>query len=326
LDYKKLNHTDWPKFTQSEELGKYVAINMSGVDAGDDSEIFLFVNNTGYHLIIRNLDNIKSFDELSINGLELSLKKYKIENQMIDFIDIRLKNKIYLQQYTIIVKEICDKLFVEGAKPEKAIKDILGRWRVFWALTPKEELSDEKQLGLFCELKFLLNLIINGFSDVLNTWKGPSGYKHDFLLKDKAFEIKGTFKGNHTHSINGIDQLKRPVGMNLYLVSYITIKHDGSVNLQMMVETIEESFQNNPQEFEKFHRLLKKTGYNRLHSDKYRNLGIKIVEQNCYEVNENFPRLTSSYLNTNISERVTKISYTINLDGISTIPLNDTIK
>ena len=74
------------------------------------------------------------------------------------------------------------------------------------------------------------------------------------------------------------------------------------------------------------HKLIKKAGYNKLHSDKYRNLGIKIVEQNCYEVDENFPRLISSFLSTNLSERVSKISYTINLDGINTIPLNDTFK
>ena len=111
------------------------------------------------------------------------------------------------------------------------------------------------------------------------------------------------------------------------MVSFSSVRDDDSdEHLQNMVELIEEVFQNNPEHFEEFHKLLKKAGYNKLHSDKYRNLGIKIVEQNCYEVDESFPRLISSFLTTNLSERVTKISYTINLDGINTIPLNDTFK
>lgn len=327
MNYKEITKNVWEELLlEVSGPENFEAIPI--VNEGDQSiPIYLFFRDKEYHLIINNINNIKTFQDPAVNGLELSSKNYVIKGSEENYIDLRLKNEIYLEQFSVIVREICSKILEEQKASDEAIYDTLMRWRTFWASIPREEMSDEKQLGLFCELKFLSYLINNNHSDVLNTWKGPGGYKHDFLLEDKAFEIKGTFKGNHTHSINGIDQLKRPDGINLYMVSFSSVRDDDSdENLQNMVELIEEVFQNNPEHFEEFHKLIKKAGYNKLHSDKYRNLGIKIVEQNCYEVDENFPRLISSFLSTNLSERVSKISYTINLDGINTIPLNDTFK
>jgi len=326
MHYNEITYGVWDTVEDVSSLDEYDARPIDN-GSGEPTFIYLFIQNREYHLIIKNVSNIKTFEDPAVNGLALSSKNYVIENEEENYIDLRLKNEIYLEQFSVIVREICSKIFEQQKASDEAIYDTLMRWRTFWASIPREEMSDEKQLGLFCELKFLSYLINNNHSDVLNTWKGPGGYKHDFLLEDKAFEIKGTFKGNHTHSINGIDQLKRPDDINLYMVSFSSVRDDDSAeNLQNMVELIEEVFQNNPEHFEEFHKLLKKAGYNKLHSDKYIQLGIKIVEQNCYEVDENFPRLISSFLNTNLSERVSKISYTINLDGINTIPLNDTFK
>ena len=163
-----------------------------------------------------------------------------------------------------------------------------------------------------------------GFDDSLSAWRGFEGYKHDFLFNDKAIEIKGTFGSTHSHTINGIDQLRTPESMPLYLISFLCVKNgNNSENLKVLVKSIESSLNGEPQQYEDFQKLLKAAKYNKLHEGKYENLGITLIENNCYEVTDEFPRLTSLYLNRPLSERVSGISYKINLEDMQYIKLED---
>jgi len=325
MNYKDISKEDWYDLSKLTDPSKFEGILINDPNGNQLIPIYLFSQNKEYHLLIKNIDKIESFEDPQVNGVELLSKSYFINEVEEDYIDLRLKNEIYLDQFTIIISEICEKIFEQKQPINEAIYDTLMRWKTFWSSIPREELSEEKQLGLFCELKFLLILIENGKINNLNAWKGPSGFKYDFLLEDKAFEIKGTFKNNHSHSINGIDQLNSSEN-SLYLISFLASKDENSSeNLQSIVESIEQIFSSNPKIFENFHKLLKKAGYNKIHSEKYMKLGIKIIEQNCYAVNDSFPKLISSFLNQQLSDRVSNIKYSIQLDGIKTVTLLDII-
>jgi hypothetical protein len=329
--YNDLNSTTWDKL-KVQSPGKYKAEILSmksepsfARTSSPVSKLYLFKDEKDeFHFLAENLQNIDSFSDPSVNGLELSSKSYIINDSEANYIDLRLKNEMYIQQFTAIIREICEKVLSQNIEAINAINDTIVRWKIFWTETEREEMSDTAQLGLFCELKYISHLINNNYEDPLSPWKGPNGYKHDFLFTDKAIEIKGTFSDRHTHIINGIDQLRRPEEIPLYMISFVCLKNsENSENLPDLVQTIESEFDNNPEQYENFHKLLKRAKYNRLHEEKYRNLGITVVEDNCYEVTDDFPRLTSSFLNRALSERVSGIRYTINLNDLNFTRLVD---
>ena len=84
-----------------------------------------------------------------MNGLEISSKAYSINDNESNYIDLRLKNEMYIQQFTAIIREICEKVLSENFEVINAINDTILRWKIFWTETGREEMSDSEQLGLF---------------------------------------------------------------------------------------------------------------------------------------------------------------------------------
>ena len=325
MHYKDLHYTNWDKIAKPTSE-KYKAVHLKG-DEESEHDLNIFIDlNGNYHFISPAVENSDPLDEIDVNGLDLSIHEYSINDNPRLYIDLRLKNEIYLQQYTIIIKDICENIFEDEFEPVNAINDVLRRWKTFWSAAIREELTEERQLGLFCELKFLAHLIEIEYANPLSRWRGPEGYKHDFFLDDRAIEVKGTLRDGHNHIINGLDQLRRPDDMGLFIVSFLSVRQDEGENLQTMVEHMDTIFVDNPEEYERFYELMITAGYHRSHSEKYRKCCFSIVEENCFEVNDEFPRLTSSYLSRELSSRVSGIRYNVDLNGLPFIALDQFLK
>lgn len=156
--------------------------------------------------------------------------------------------------------------------------------------------------------------------NALSSWKGPLKEKYDFIFSDWVFEVKGTRKEGHIHTINGLDQLKPPSGKHLALISFLATKSEDapSKSLQNWIEDTEKKFLNNRADLtERFYNLLTGCGYSRIHKEEYRKTRFDIYDDKFFTVNENFPKLTSDYLKQPLDGRVSEIQYTIDLEGLS---------
>ena len=96
---------------------------------------------------------------------------------------------------------------------------------------------------------------------------------YDFTFSDWVFEVNGTRKEGHIHTINGLDQLKPPSGKYLALISFLATKSDDfiSQSLQNLIDDIEAKYLNGKADLiEQFYKLLTRCGYSRIHKEEYR--------------------------------------------------------
>lgn len=156
--------------------------------------------------------------------------------------------------------------------------------------------------------------------NALSSWKGPLKEKHDFIFSDWVFEVKGTRKEGHIYTINGLDQLKPPLGKHLALSSFLAAKSDDSISksLQDLIEDIEKKSLNGKADLiEQFYKLLTGCGYSRIHKEEYRKTKFNIYDGKFFTINESFPKLTPDYFKQPLDCRVSGIQYSIDLEGLS---------
>ena len=320
--YKNLNINTWNELDKTGDIVTgYYGIFLNQPE-GEKSNLLIFKDeNENLHFVIAD-DFVTKKDILDpkVNGLKIELKKYKFQDFGIkQFIDLECTLRAYISEFTEVVKEISEKIIVGKEMPVKSLTEVINNWKSFWASRIKRLLSEEEQIGLICELKVLKMLCEINPVNALNSWKGPLKEKYDFVFSDWVFEVKGTRKEGHIHTINGIDQLKPPVGKNLALISFLATKIDNisAKSLQTWIEDIEVSaLENNANMIERFYELLAGCGYSRIHKEEYRKTKFDIYDGKCFTVDENFPKLTSDHLKQPLDCRVSEIQYTIDLEGL----------
>ena len=200
---------------------------------------------------------------------------------------------------------------------------MVGRNRVFWDKQKQNILTEDQQVGLLCELEFLDRIIEINNKNMLQSWKGPTGFKYDFVFTDNLFEVKGTRREGHTHIINSLDQLDYHGNKKLFIISYIVTENEeiNALSVSDMVNRVLMKLNDNDELINYFNALLFDYGYNIFHIKDYKKY--EIIESKVYTVNNDFPKLTRKMINQNLSERVSKISYKIDLNGLASINLDN---
>lgn len=97
------------------------------------------------------------------------------------------------------------------------VDTVLDRWRSFFEATGAPP-APETITGAVGELLLLREIAVKDPADVLATWVGPRGGRHDFRRGAAAIEVKTS--RSHTSrvvSIHGVDQLLEPDGGTLHL-------------------------------------------------------------------------------------------------------------
>lgn len=120
--------------------------------------------------------------------------------------------------------------YIDDKAMISAVEIRLKRWQQLLKQDRSQEMSLQKQMGLFAELLCLKDVVLTKFSieQSIVSWVGADFDKQDFLLDDAIFEVKSykTSKGQSVH-ISSIKQLisdKIP----LFLLTYgLTVSENG---------------------------------------------------------------------------------------------------
>jgi len=298
--------------------------NYDAVVISNPIGIYIYRDASGnYHLALR-IKSEESIKDPKINGVDILTGNFNLDSESIEkFIDIKLNHNRYEQQFIYLCDEIIKNILNLKLGIVESVKTAVGRNRVFWEKQKHDILSDDNQVGLLCELDFLSRVIDINRKNMLQSWKGPSGFKYDFVYTDNMFEIKGTRGKGHAHTINGLDQLDHDGNKTLSLVSYMVVEKDGlnAMSVSDLANRIMNMLNEDDELINYFNNLLFDYGYNVFHYRDYKKY--EIIESKVYKVNDDFPKLTREMINDNLSERVSKISYKIDLNGLESINLDD---
>lgn len=320
--FENLNVNTWNELDVTGDIVTgYYGVFLSQTD-GEESNLLIFKDeNRNLHFVIADDSVIrKDIHDPKVNGLKIELKKYKFhEAEIRQFIDLECSLNAYIKEFTEIVKEIAERILDSRELPVKSITEIISNWKSFWTSEKKQILSDAEQIGLICELKVLKRLCEINPVNALNSWKGPLREKYDFIFSNWVFEVKGTTKEGHIHTINGLDQLKPPYEKNLALISFLatTTKNINAQSLQTWIEDIEANIlKNNADAVKRFYDLLIGYGYSRIHKEEYKKTKFDIYDGKFYLVNDTFPKFTSDHLKKPLDSRISEIRYMIDLEGL----------
>lgn len=329
MKYQDLDVLTWESLELPDKRsGGYPSIVISD-KTQDNHTLHIFKDAAGKaHFAIETPEiEPNDIEDPRVNGLKIKVTEYKFyDGDVKRFIDFTCNISSYIAEFTEVVKEISKAILDDGKKSLNAVNSVINNWVSFWGHLKKESLSEEEQVGLICELIVLNMLCKNNSRKALDSWTGPLNEKHDFSFSRWNFEVKGTRNATRTHRINGIDQLKAPFNKRLAFVSFqlVTSKNSNSISLPDIIDLlIETNFKEKPDQIISFNELLSSSGYSPIFRDEYERFRVEVIHSSFYEVNADFPVLTSDNLTSPLAPSISSVQYQITLSGLEGVELND---
>ena len=266
-------------------------------------------------LILLNVTDEELADGKS-RGLSVVTRELRIaDTEPQKYIDITCHDPSGYSAFDLIIEDIVVALKSEKTSPSASISQVLEKWRRFWGRLSGQYLGRADQIGLFSELWFLSDWLIQvqGFSAV-RSWQGPFRYRNDFENDDYCVEVKRTTSGRgRIFHVNGVAQLEIPKNGILYFfgVQLTETKNRGQ-SVADLVSEIREQLTNQYEALSHLEDGLMNSGYNDVHKEIYDKTKFQVSEACLFEVKENFPRLGASTVQ--IPAGVERIEYEINLN------------
>lgn len=216
--------------------------------------------------------------------------------------------------------DISDRVHEAGETLADAVNLTIQQWRAI--LAPSAVLSSEAERGLIGELWLLDRLAASIGPKVIDSWQGPSGELHDFLLERVSIEVKTTVSRERIHVISDVRQLVPIEGNNLYILS-IQLIPDGnetSITLPAAADAIRRRLKSDTARLSEFERLLRLAGYDDGHRARYTSRFRLRTRPALVPVNSGFPAITPKSLEKAMGQesasRIERIGYSVRLEGL----------
>ncbi|WP_144937099.1 PD-(D/E)XK motif protein [Pseudomonas alabamensis] len=201
-----------------------------------------------------------------------------------------------LELFASVVVDITRLLVEAAALPENQLyQQLIGRVRGWQEFMRKghEGLSKEAEQGLvgeLCFLDYLLNANVLAYT-VMESWKGPAGGLHDFLIGTGSIEVKSTIATEgFPVRIASLNQLDDSMSCPLFLAGIRLEASANGVTLPEQVKVLRARLANDSAALNLFEKALLDVGYLEIHTDTYiRKLLPK--ELRLLLVDADFPRL-----------------------------------
>ncbi len=249
--------------------------------------------------------------------IDVSLKRREDQKLALKF---DLLDDAYKSMFLIFCKDII--VVCERAGSEMAISNVITRWKYWKEMFGKKKSSIlEKQeiKGLIGELIELKDHFIHEYGETVavQSWMGPLLGHKDFEIDDTWYEIKSVNENAVQVSISSLEQLESEVDGHLVIIRLedASVTSTLAINLNQMVLKVADEIKD-PEILDLYRTRLDNMGY--VPDEEYDNYNFVFKGRQCYSVNEQFPRLTSS----GVSESIGNATYTLLLNGISNFKEN----
>ncbi len=227
------NESPWSSMAESSQRR---------IDFDTKHNLFWIIDSYGkYGFCIQAKDIFITDNEINLNGISI-IKR----NSTKDYVELFLilNNKDDWQIFLALCEDLIaiTKRYKTNEKMINAVEIRLRRWQQLLKRSSYQELTIEKQMGLFSELLCLKDVVAlkYGIKQAVISWVGPDFDKQDFLMDNEVIEVKShrTSKGEIVH-ISSIQQLhteKEP----LFLMSYALTNSGNGLSIEDISRSIRE--------------------------------------------------------------------------------------
>lgn len=211
-------------------------------------------------------------------------------------VEVSCDVKSLYEPFYAMVVSVADLVQRHGYEPTAAIHESARKF--FSLLAAHAILSEEKQVGLWCELWVLERLICFRGVESVQSWIGPLEEPHDFRLDNIEIEVKGTRSRKRTHIISREDQLLPSSDSSLYLLSLQLAPGAGDsvFSLSDRVQAIIELLDEVPGGLSTFKTLLSEVPYDFSHEHLYNDQYKLRTRPTLVPITDETPRITTEVL------------------------------
>ncbi|SCP98594.1 Putative PD-(D/E)XK family member [Anaerobium acetethylicum] len=255
-------------------------------------------------------DTLKSLPKWK--GMEERLSNIPDDNNTKQFLSFKQLDDYERKIFILVMQDIIDRIEeVENKDVVWKVKEVLAKWNTFFQFDKEYVLQENTQQGLYGELYILEKMVALKDESVLNCWTGCNAETHDFYFGRDALEVKSSSsKGPDKVKISNEFQLDDTGILGRLYLMYLKMKKsevDGEC-LPDIVERIVKMLGADAKI--SFYDKLIKVGYMYQMPELY-TVHFKIREENCYSVEEGFPKITTK----TISKGIGSVDYVVSLDA-----------
>ncbi len=217
-------------------------------------------------------------------------------------IELELVDARFTEVFTILIGDLLT-VIISSETPHKAVNQFLMRlqhWILFLENSGPDGLSPEAQRGLYGELWFLKNYLLNRLdhSRAVFAWTGPDATPQDFQLSGAAVEVKVTAaKLPHNLMISNERQLDNSAVETLLLLHLTLDTRKGSgETINKIIDALRSVLKPSVSVLQFFEIALLKVGYLDVHRTRYDSIGYFVQHSEFFLVTAGFPRIIESDL------------------------------
>lgn len=223
----------------------------------------------------------------------VTLPEYGSDKQL--YIELRQAPETETYIFEIVVDDLRRGIEVlpGGKNIVESVLETLKNWRDFFCSGKLPVISPIEAQGLFGELLFLKELILNRGEGSISFWEGENS-THDYYIGQNAVEIKTCVsQAPYKAHINSAHQLdNKDVNGRLFLRVYALRKdHNGGTKLPEIINELRSLLAGNISALDTFNSKILRLGYIDSAEDFYRE-GYTIRDTYSFEIKEGFPRIT----------------------------------
>ena len=263
------------------------------------------------HLLIPIIPDSKITEDRHSSGVQMVAHTLDDNGANKRFVDLVCLKPHLNELFSIITDEVLSQIKENPTRPDYVCHQVLERWRELLEREATSLPGLEKLIGLFGELWFLRELVKHDFS-AIRYWTGPKGHQHDFSLSKFAIEVKTTQSRYGLFiEIHGHKQLEPPENGQLYLV---VVRVEQVVSSGESIPELIDSIVSLGGDRQMLLSLLAQIDLSLLAFDSYKDTHFSMLERRIYEVNEDFPCITTkSFVGDTLPAGVIKLNYQIDL-------------
>lgn len=222
------------------------------------------------------------------------------------WLDVACLDARLIRTFLSLVGEMLDRADASGRPCIDELTEVLESWRAALARA-RNAMDRNRVIGIFGELTVLERLARTDPQSALSAWQGRNGGRHDFL-RTNALEVK-TFGGSGSPSvtIHGESQLDPPTNALLHLVAFRITESASGESVEELSERIAA------------HGLPREEIIRTLGDDAPgvvdRRRHFEIEETRLHVVEDDFPGIRASRMDSSALRGVSGLNYQLTLDS-----------
>lgn len=248
-----------------------------------------------------SLDAVSGLTEIpSTKVMTSHLEKYLDRGKAL--LELTLIDPRYAEVFTILVTDL-SAVIIACDSQQKAVSQFLVRlhhWLLFLEHSEPDGLTQIAQWGLYGELWFLKNYLLNRLDHLkaVTGWTGADATPQDFQLSGTAVEVKvTTAKLPQNLMIANERQLDDTAVETLLLLHLSLDARKGSgETLNKIIDSLRNLLKSSAFALQMFELNLLKVGYLDNHRTHYDSIGYLVLSHKFFQVTAGFPRIIEPML------------------------------